>query len=94
MPNTTNRSTQLQTLLTQLNLGAMADIFADLLRKLRDAYFERHRKTIAKGKTHSIGETNRVAARKMRNKPMPIASKRIAEAFGTITRSSLRKASI
>jgi predicted Ser/Thr protein kinase len=27
----------------------MTDIFADLLRKLRDAYFERHRKTIAKG---------------------------------------------
>src|SRR5262245_12594188 len=27
----------------------MADIFADLLRKLRDAYFERHKKTIAKG---------------------------------------------
>jgi serine protein kinase len=27
----------------------MSDIFADLLRKLRDAYFERHKKTIAKG---------------------------------------------
>jgi serine protein kinase len=27
----------------------MSEIFADLLRKLRDAYFERHRKTIAKG---------------------------------------------
>jgi len=27
----------------------MADIFADLLRKLKDAYFEKHRKTIAKG---------------------------------------------
>ena len=27
----------------------MAEIFADLLRKLRDAYFERHKKTIAKG---------------------------------------------
>jgi predicted Ser/Thr protein kinase len=27
----------------------MADIFSDLLRKLKDAYFERHRKTIAKG---------------------------------------------
>ena len=27
----------------------MADIFADLLRKLRDAYFERHKKTIGKG---------------------------------------------
>jgi predicted Ser/Thr protein kinase len=27
----------------------IADIFADLLRKLKDAYFERHRKTIAKG---------------------------------------------
>jgi hypothetical protein len=30
MPKTTNRSTQLHTLLTQLNLGAMADIFADV----------------------------------------------------------------
>jgi serine protein kinase len=27
----------------------LTEIFADLLRKLRDAYFERHRKTIAKG---------------------------------------------
>jgi predicted Ser/Thr protein kinase len=27
----------------------MAEIFGDLLRKLKDAYFERHRKTIAKG---------------------------------------------
>jgi predicted Ser/Thr protein kinase len=27
----------------------MSDIFSDLLRKLRDAYFERHKKTIAKG---------------------------------------------
>lgn len=27
----------------------MSEIFAELLRKLRDAYFERHRKTIAKG---------------------------------------------
>ncbi|HTR53072.1 MAG TPA: hypothetical protein VMJ10_20395 [Kofleriaceae bacterium] len=27
----------------------MADIFGDLLRKLKDAYFERHRKVIAKG---------------------------------------------
>jgi predicted Ser/Thr protein kinase len=27
----------------------MSEIFSDLLRKLRDAYFERHRKTIAKG---------------------------------------------
>jgi hypothetical protein len=27
----------------------MGEIFADLLRKLRDAYFERHKKTIAKG---------------------------------------------
>jgi len=27
----------------------MAEIFADLLRKLRDAYFEKHKKTIAKG---------------------------------------------
>ena len=30
----------------------LAEIFADLLRKLRDAYFEQHKKTIAKG----IGE--------------------------------------
>jgi predicted Ser/Thr protein kinase len=27
----------------------MSEIFADLLRKLRDAYFEKHKKTIAKG---------------------------------------------
>src|SRR3954471_13901385 len=27
----------------------MSEIFADLLRKLRDAYFERHKKTIARG---------------------------------------------
>jgi predicted Ser/Thr protein kinase len=27
----------------------MAEIFSDLLRKLRDAYFERHKKTIARG---------------------------------------------
>jgi hypothetical protein len=27
----------------------MAEIFSELLRKLRDAYFERHKKTIARG---------------------------------------------
>ena len=27
----------------------LAEIFADLLRKLRDAYFEKHKKTIAQG---------------------------------------------
>jgi len=27
----------------------MTAIFSDLMRKLRDAYFEKHRKTIAKG---------------------------------------------
>ena len=32
----------------------MAEIFADLLRKLRDAYFERHKKTIAKGVTELV----------------------------------------
>src|SRR5262245_371941 len=32
----------------------MSDIFGDLLRKLRDAYFERHRKTIAKGITDLV----------------------------------------
>jgi hypothetical protein len=30
MPKTTNRSTELHTLLTQLNLGAMANAFADV----------------------------------------------------------------
>ena len=32
----------------------MSDIFADLLRKLRDAYFEKHKKTIAKGITDLV----------------------------------------
>lgn len=32
----------------------MSEIFADLLRKLRDAYFERHKKTIAKGITDLV----------------------------------------
>ncbi|HTL35990.1 MAG TPA: hypothetical protein VL326_22825, partial [Kofleriaceae bacterium] len=32
----------------------MADIFADLLRKLRDAYYERHKKVIAKGITDLV----------------------------------------
>src|SRR6185295_8363024 len=32
----------------------MADIFSDLLRKLKDAYFEKHRKTIAKGITELV----------------------------------------
>ena len=32
----------------------LGEIFADLLRKLRDAYFERHRKTIAKGVTELV----------------------------------------
>src|SRR6266567_908944 len=37
MPKTPNRSTQLHTLLTQLNLGAMADVFADVaLRAAKD----------------------------------------------------------
>ena len=27
----------------------MSDIFSDLMRKLKDAYFEKHKKTIAKG---------------------------------------------
>ena len=29
----------------------LGEIFPDLLRKLRDAYFEKHKKTIAKGMT-------------------------------------------
>lgn len=32
----------------------MSEIFSDLLRKLRDAYFERHKKTIAKGITDLV----------------------------------------
>jgi predicted Ser/Thr protein kinase len=32
----------------------MSDIFADLMRKLRDAYFEKHKKTIAKGITDLV----------------------------------------
>jgi len=32
----------------------MSEIFADLLRKLRDAYYERHKKTIAKGITDLV----------------------------------------
>jgi predicted Ser/Thr protein kinase len=32
----------------------MTEIFADLLRKLRDAYYERHKKTIAKGITDLV----------------------------------------
>jgi predicted Ser/Thr protein kinase len=32
----------------------MGDIFGDLLRKLRDAYFEKHRKTIGKGVTDLV----------------------------------------
>lgn len=32
----------------------MSEIFADLLRKLRDAYFERHKKVIAKGITDLV----------------------------------------
>lgn len=32
----------------------LSEIFADLLRKLRDAYFERHKKTIAKGITELV----------------------------------------
>ena len=32
----------------------MSDIFSDLLRKLRDAYFEKHKKTIAKGITDLV----------------------------------------
>lgn len=32
----------------------MADIFGDLMRKLRDAYFEKHRKTISKGITDLV----------------------------------------
>ena len=32
----------------------MSDIFADMMRKLRDAYFEKHKKTIAKGITDLV----------------------------------------
>ena len=32
----------------------LSDIFSDLLRKLRDAYFEKHKKTIAKGITELV----------------------------------------
>jgi len=32
----------------------MSEIFSDLLRKLRDAYFEKHKKTIAKGITDLV----------------------------------------
>jgi predicted Ser/Thr protein kinase len=32
----------------------LSEIFADLLRKLRDAYFEKHKKTIARGITDLV----------------------------------------
>src|SRR4030095_10655296 len=32
----------------------LSEIFSDLMRKLRDAYFEKHKKTIAKGITELV----------------------------------------
>jgi DNA replication protein DnaC len=72
MPKTTNRSTQLQTLLTQLNLGTMADVFADVaLRAAKDGLsHEAYLYELARLETEQ--RTQRRTARLVRASGLPV----------------------
>src|SRR6266566_3163575 len=72
MPKTTNRSTQLQTLLTQLNLGTMADIFADVaLRAAKEGLsHEAYLYELARLETEQ--RTQRRTARLVRASGLPV----------------------
>ena len=72
MPKTTNRSTQLHTLLTQLNLGAMADIFADVaLRAAKEGLsHEAYLYELARLETEQ--RTQRRTARLVRASGLPV----------------------
>src|SRR5436309_4267850 len=72
MPKTPNRSTQLHTLLTQLNLGAMADIFADVaLRAAKEGLsHEAYLYELARLETEQ--RTQRRTARLVRASGLPV----------------------
>jgi len=72
MPKTTNRSTQLQTLLTQLNLGTMADVFADVaLRAAKEGLsHEAYLYELARLETEQ--RTQRRTARLVRASGLPV----------------------
>ncbi len=72
MPNTTNRSTQLQTPLTQLNLGTMADLFADVaLRAAKEGLsHEAYLYELARLETEQ--RTQRRTARLVRASGLPV----------------------
>lgn len=72
MLNTTNRSTQLQTLLTHLNLGTMADVFADVaLRAAKEGLsHEAYLYELARLETEQ--RTQRRTARLVRASGLPV----------------------
>jgi DNA replication protein DnaC len=72
MPKTSNRSIELQTLLTQLNLGAMADVFADVaLRAAKEGLsHEAYLYELARLETEQ--RTQRRTARLVRASGLPI----------------------
>ena len=72
MPKTTNRSTHLQTLLTQLNLGTMADVFADVaLRAAKEGLsHEAYLYELARLETEQ--RTQRRTARLVRASGLPV----------------------
>jgi DNA replication protein DnaC len=72
MPKTTNRSTELHTLLTQLNLGTMADVFADVaLRAAKEGLsHEAYLYELARLETEQ--RTQRRTARLVRASGLPV----------------------
>jgi DNA replication protein DnaC len=72
MPKTTNRSIELQTLLTQLNLGAMADAFAEVaLRAAKEGWsHEAYLYELARLETEQ--RTQRRTARLVRASGLPV----------------------
>jgi DNA replication protein DnaC len=72
MPKTSNRSIELQTLLTQLNLGAMADVFADVaLRAAKEGLsHEAYLYELARLETEQ--RTQRRTARLVRASGLPV----------------------
>ena len=72
MPKTTNRSTHLQTLLTHLNLGTMADVFADVaLRAAKEGLsHEAYLYELARLETEQ--RTQRRTARLVRASGLPV----------------------
>jgi DNA replication protein DnaC len=72
MPNTTNRHTELHTLLTQLNLGAMADAFADVALRVAKEGLSHEAYLYELARLEMEQRTQRRTARLLRQSGLPV----------------------